>query len=228
MRTKTLLVACAALALSLATSQAQVYSQNIVGYVNIPLTNGVLQVVAPALDLDGTGTNNTVATVLGDPTLGDILYIYNGSGYDVLTYANPPRGAGLGWYNGSVLDDTYPLNPGEAIFYLPAGNETITQTGNVLEKDTHYLYAGTLAFISSPVPVAGGVTSVLQYSPNLGDVIDIYNGVSYDTYIYANPPRGAGLGWYLGPTLNEPQIPIASGFWIIPAADNTWTQSFSF
>ncbi len=35
MRTKTLLAACAALAFSLATSQAQVYSANVVGYINV-------------------------------------------------------------------------------------------------------------------------------------------------------------------------------------------------
>ena len=77
MRTKTLLLAGAALAFSLATSQAQVYSQNVVGYVNINLTNGVLNIISPALDADGTGTNNTIASVIGTnvPT-GTIVYVF--------------------------------------------------------------------------------------------------------------------------------------------------------
>ena len=43
MRTKTLLFAAAALAASITASQAQtVYSQNVVGYINITVTNGTL------------------------------------------------------------------------------------------------------------------------------------------------------------------------------------------
>ncbi|MCX7723419.1 MAG: hypothetical protein N2379_10260, partial [Verrucomicrobiae bacterium] len=66
MRTKTLLAAAAILAVPLATTVAQtnVYSQNVVGYINLTLTNQIT-LVANQLDLDGTGTNNTVLTVLG-------------------------------------------------------------------------------------------------------------------------------------------------------------------
>ena len=77
MRTKTLLLAGAALAFSLATSQAQVYSQNVVGYVNINVTNAVLACMSPALDADGTGTNNNVTTVCGtNLPAGNPTYIY--------------------------------------------------------------------------------------------------------------------------------------------------------
>src|ERR1700735_5475995 len=65
MKTKTLLIAAAALAAGVMSSQAQgVYSQNIVGYVNVPLVAGY-NLVANQLDLDGTGTNNSIYTVVG-------------------------------------------------------------------------------------------------------------------------------------------------------------------
>ena len=93
MRTKTLLLAGAALAFSLATSQAQVYSQNVVGYVNINLTNGILECVSPALDLDGTGTNNTIVSVVGtNVPVGTAVYVFNNSGgFDTLVYSKAGR-----------------------------------------------------------------------------------------------------------------------------------------
>src|SRR4051812_11081510 len=66
MRTKALLCAAGILAAGAATSMAQsnVYSLNVVGYVNVSLTNG-FNMVANQLDLDGTGINNTVTNVVG-------------------------------------------------------------------------------------------------------------------------------------------------------------------
>ena len=42
-----------------------VYSLNVVGYINIPLVEG-FNLVANQLDFDGTGLNNTPANVLCD------------------------------------------------------------------------------------------------------------------------------------------------------------------
>src|ERR1043166_2369568 len=67
MRTKTLFLAAALSAAGLATSLAQssnVYSLNVVGYINLQLTNG-FNLIANQLDLDGTGTNNTLNTSIG-------------------------------------------------------------------------------------------------------------------------------------------------------------------
>src|SRR5882672_6022591 len=66
MRTKALLCAAGMLAAGAATCMAQgnVYSLNVVGYINVSYTNK-FQMVANQLDLDGSGTNNTVQTVFG-------------------------------------------------------------------------------------------------------------------------------------------------------------------
>jgi len=231
---KTLLIAAAALTAGVITSQAQVYSQNIVGYVNVPLTSGQIQVVSPALDADGTGTNNTITTVFSAPTAGDLVYVFNGSGYDVLSYKLAGRGTPTtGWYNGGTFAATYSINPGVAVFYLPSVSETNTQVGTVLQGTNlvnSYVSsaAGGISLISSVVPLGGGITSTLGYTPTAGDIIYIFNGSGYDVYSYKLAGRGTPTtGWYNGPTLSEPTIPVGSGAWLQPVnAGQTWTQNF--
>src|ERR1035437_5593742 len=133
---KTLLMAAAALAAGIITSQAQVYSQNIVGYVNLLLSNGVFSLVSPALSNDTTGTNNTISSVFTTPAIGDTVYVFNGTGYDFLQYTVQGSGHPVvyvtNWFNGLTVAANYPLNPGESVFYLPATNETVTLVGTVL------------------------------------------------------------------------------------------------
>ena len=230
-------MAAAALAAGIITSQAQpVYSQNIVGYVNIPLVAGQLQVVAPALDADGTGTNSTITTVFGtnNVSIGDVIFAFNGVGYDVLNYKTVGHGATAvtGWYLGSALDNSYPLNPGEAVFYSSAANETNTQVGVVLQgtnlPNAYIAGAGGISLVSSVVPLAGGLTTQLGYNPSIGDVVFSYNGLGYDVYNYKTVGHGATAvtGWYLGSTLAEPQIPIGGGVWLQPATSTQWVESF--
>jgi hypothetical protein len=238
MKTKTLLIAAAALAAGVMSSQAQVYSQNIVGYVNIPLTNGQLQILAPALDLDGTGTNNTVSTVFptNGTTVGDVVFVFNGSGYDTLNYITSGHGASAvtGWFLGSTLTNTYPINPGQGVFYSPAANETNTQVGVVLQGSNvvnrYFPSAGNVSIVASVSPVAGGLTSALGYTPTVGDVVFQFNGAGYNTYNYITSGHGASAvtGWFLGSTETEPQIPIGTGFWIQPEANTNWTENFNF
>jgi len=235
---KTLLIAAAALTAGVITSQAQVYSQNIVGYVNIPLTSGQIQVVSPALDADGTGTNNTISTVFANGAPGDTVYVFNGAGYDTLNYLGVSRSIHTaGWYNGNtgLLNNNYSINPGVAVFYSPGQNETNTQVGTVLQGTNlpnAYVSqtAGGISLVSSIVPIGGGVGSALGYTGVPGDVIYIFNGAGYDTYNYLGVSRSIHTaGWYSGATglLTEPSISVGSGFWLQTAnAGTTWAQNF--
>jgi hypothetical protein len=60
MKTKTLLIAAAALAVGAVSSQAQVYSQNIVGYVNVVLQPGYNLVCNPLDDGNGNQLTNVI------------------------------------------------------------------------------------------------------------------------------------------------------------------------
>ncbi len=222
MKTKTLLIAAAALAAGVMSSQAQVYSQNIVGYVNVNLTNGVLAQAATPLDFDGTGTNNPVSTVLGtNLPSGSVVFVFNGSGYDTLTFSPPQKGQPPVWSNPAYL-----LNPGEGYFILPSASATVTYTGNVLQgnfTNTYVPAAGGIWLVSSQVPVAGGLQSTLGYPANSGDVVYVYDaGTSgYDTYTYSPPQKGQPPVW----SPSQPQISVGQSFWLSPAGTSVWTNS---
>jgi len=232
MRTKTLLVAAAALlAVGVATSQAQVYSQNVVGYVNINLTNGVLACISPALDLDGTGTNNTITTVCGtNLPLQTTVYVFNNSGgFDQLVYKSS-HGV-TGWYFGAGLDNNYSMNPGVGIFIQTTANATVTQVGNVLQGSLTNQYfpstGGSIWLLSSQVPVGGGITTTLGYVPTLQDQVYVYDPIALNYAEYVYKSQHAVTGWYLGASVSEPQIQVGQGFWLIPAnSGEVWTNNF--
>lgn len=80
---KTLLIAAAALVAGVVTSEAQVYSANIVGYVNVVLPgNGGTALIANPLD-DGNGNHltNILSTALPGAAFGNgsKMFYYNGS-----------------------------------------------------------------------------------------------------------------------------------------------------
>ena len=77
MKLKSLAIAAATLAVGAITSQAQVYSQNIVGYVNAPTVAGQYVLLCNPLD-DGTNTLNSLASSAG---IGSLVQVWNGAGY---------------------------------------------------------------------------------------------------------------------------------------------------
>jgi hypothetical protein len=245
---KTLLIAAAALATSVISSQAQgaVYSQNIVGYVNIPVSAGVFSLQAPALDVDGTGTNNTIATVYPNPTQGDSVYVFNSAAgsYDILTYQSKNLGSRTNpnyvtnWFNGAGNQDaTYSINPGEGVFYLPFAKETNTMVGVVLQGTLVNKYlptAGKFAMVSSQVPVSGGLDSVLGYVPTIGDNAYIFANGSYDVFTFQIKNLGSRTNpnyitnWIdANSVVGEPVINVGQGFWLNPIASTTWVQVFT-
>ena len=241
MRTKTLLIAAAALVAGIVSSEAQVYSANVVGYVSIPFTNSVLALVAPTLDYDGTGTNNTISSVFTTPAIGDAVFAFNGSGYDTISYTVVTSGHGASatfttnWFNGSTIATNYPILPGRGVFYLPATNETATIVGTVLQgtlTNKFFPAANNVALVSSAVPITGGLTSVLGYNPSIGDNVFTFAGGSYSTYSYTVVTSGHGASatfttnWFNGSVQGEPIIGVGQGFWIQPIANTNWVTTF--
>src|SRR5579859_7839113 len=145
MRTKTLLLTAALAAAGALSSMAQsnVYSLNIVGYVNVTLTNGGsgFTLFANQLDFDGTGTNNTLNNVLSTNMPNNTtVYKFNPStgGYTASSYVT-----GIGW----LPDGTATLNPGEGAFINVPTTATVTLVGNVLQGNLSTPYP--LVFQSS-------------------------------------------------------------------------------
>jgi hypothetical protein len=84
MRTKTLLIAAAALAAGVLSTQAQpVYSQNVVGYVNQVIPgNGAQSLLVNPLQ----GTTNDAEQIITSLQGGENILLWTGGGYQVFNY----------------------------------------------------------------------------------------------------------------------------------------------
>ena len=170
---KTLLIASAALAAGIISSQAQgVYSQNIVGYVNQPIPQGFVTVANPldAADPVTGAVNNAITNII--PVFsgnydGSILYIWNGQGFTSYTI-DSSWGTGIGNSGDSAAVAPPILPPGKAIFIDNGETSAFTNTfvgtvhvdaaatgSQVVGQTTNVIAAG-YQFYGSVLPVGGG------------------------------------------------------------------------
>jgi hypothetical protein len=237
MRTKTLLLTAAVGMVGIATSLAQVYSVNAVGYVNLTLRSNpggptLGTIIANPL----IGTNNSLNTILTLPDTHDGTVIYR---FDPATqnYKDPISYiAGFGWL--AVDEADLVINPGEAFWIYPQGPDplSITFVGDVPQGalSNPLPPANKLSMRSSQVPQQAplgstGDTTTLQFAGDDGDVVYIFDPAiqNYkDPYSFID-----GFGW-LGPDGDEkgPIIGVGTGFFVqkSPTAVKTsWDRTFN-
>jgi hypothetical protein len=235
MRTKTLLiVAASALAAAVTSSQAQtVYSANVVGYANLALTPDQYELVSPTFDLDGTGTNGTITTVVGtNVAVNTTVLAWNGAGYDTLVYESPKKGSPVNWQlQGVGADPTYTLNAGEGFFIDDPSDTNLTVEGNVLSGSVTNNYvpaADNYNLLGSKIPYGGDITTNLNYIPSVNDTVLTWNGNGFNTYVYESPKKGSPVAWQLqGVGAQDPIISVGQGFFLNPSAANTWVETFT-
>jgi hypothetical protein len=218
MRTKTLLIAAAALAVGVASSMAQIYSQNIVGYVNTPIQAGFNLLVAPV----SPNTTNNAEAVLPSLTSGDQILVWTGGGYAV-DYFNGPGD----WYNGVTFDPIAQpvLLPGEGFFYQNIGSlKTNTFVGTVGLSNTVALAAG-FSLVGSTAPIGASIESANYNIPfTSGDQVLVWTGGGYAVDYFNGP-----ADWYDGVTFSSipvPTLSLSQGFFYqnIGGAKN-WTEN---
>jgi hypothetical protein len=187
MRTK-VLIAAALLAASLASSMAQnVYSLNVVGYVNVTLPAGKFTVVANPLDATMGGTvpnGNDMATLFGS-TNGNIA---NGSKFQQFVTSANDYGAIINYAGGpKKWGSTFNMPPGSsALYYNNGGSDTVvTFTGQVPQGSYSVasLSSAHFTLVGSPVPIGGDITNsttVLGLTPANGDTVQTFNSASND------------------------------------------------
>jgi hypothetical protein len=159
MRTKTLLVTAALVAAGVASSMAQsnVYSLNVVGYINLPLTKGFNLLSAPL-----SGTNNLVGTVLGNTTPvldgNALLYTWDSVGGH---YAQALSGGGDGtWLDANGNPATNTIIPGESFFiFTDQTGVTLTLVGSVSQGPLPIPVNAGFGFYGDPVPVSSDIVS---------------------------------------------------------------------
>jgi len=177
MRTKTLAV-CAALtaasALSAMAQSSNVYSLNIVGYANIPITPGNNFYANPFDNNGNNATNIFSLSPLDDNysqpagTMNSFYVLtWNGSGFNQVYYENDFTANNVGAGYAGWATDANPsapaappvLSPGKGFIINNIGNLTTnTFVGNVLPSPggTNSLPIGAgNSLIGSPLPVAG-------------------------------------------------------------------------
>jgi hypothetical protein len=209
MRTKVLFVAAALSAAGIVSSMAQVYSVNVVGYVNTVLKPG-FNLIANPLETTANKISELFPAVDG---MGIFKYV-NGA-YQIANYD-----AGLGEW-----DNDFTLSPGEGAFVSnpTAGDVTVTFVGEIVEgAKVNPLPAGW-SMKSSMIPQGGALVSALGFPVADGDGVFTYNTSKtppgYDISNY-----DAGLGdWDAG----EPVIGVGQAFFLNKAAAGSWDRNFT-
>ncbi len=167
MRTKALLCAAALAAGTVASmAQSNVYSLNIVGYVNVPLKAG-FNLIANPLD-NGT---NTLSSLFPNAGFGDTVYQFNNGTFASSLYA------------GAWSPDLVTV-PGGGIFYQAGSAFTNTFVGNVLTGSlTNKIKAG-FNIVSSQVPQADTLEN-LGYPAGFGDTAYFFRNGAYVSSLFA-------------------------------------------
>jgi hypothetical protein len=172
MRTKTLLIAAAALAVGVVSSQAQIYSQNIVGYVNtvIPGNQGTALICNPLTNSAG----NDLGTLFTNAPKNTVVWEYAGGVWN--PYTRRANGTFSGGYDGHAI------LPGEGIIVQTAfGALPLTNTfvGQVIQGTNVVSYlVGGFSSVSYLTPLSGAIQTSLGYPAVKNDVIWTYDPVS--------------------------------------------------
>jgi hypothetical protein len=243
---KTLLMAAATLAAGIISTQATgVYSQNIVGYANVALTNagGIYLVTTPFSVGSSNGLNEVFSAGL---PAGSSVQLWNGTKFTVYVYDNTdPMGLGTNvvWYNSDeTVVAVIPSVPvGQGFMLVPNSPITNTFAGTVAvavgtSNNITYSTPGELYFVGSAVPYAGFVTNGNSSTggPNLnglpaGSSIQFWDGTKFTVYVYDNTdPMGLGTNvvWYNSDetvSVACPSINVGQGFVLVPNSSYTWT-----
>ena len=219
MRTKTLLLAVATLAVGFVspTADAQVYSQNVVGYIKQVIPKG-FSMIANQMDYDGTGTNNTLAHILPSPPNFTRIYKFTGTGFTVATYR-------LRWSEPSMT-----LNPGEGAFIDNLSGSPITNTfvGTVLQGTFTNAVPAGFTLQGYNVPISGGVSAKLGYPVVDGDYIYMWNNTNslYAVHYHDNGEwiHIDGTGTYTNDI--EPTISVGQSFFVNRQDPTNWVVNF--
>jgi hypothetical protein len=199
MRTNALILAVALAAGG--SAYAQVYSQNIVGYVNRTVPVGSYVLISNPLNNGG----NTVSEVI--KTSGDLaIYHFIGGGFV------PSTALGGEFIEGGDIV----VAPGGGFFAQSTGDAAVKLTfvGEVAVGKTVTIPAG-ISVVSSALPQAGALDT-LEYPVGDETVYQFING----GYV---PSLSLGGSWLEG----APTVAVADAFFVInDGGSKPWTRTF--
>jgi hypothetical protein len=230
MRTKTMLLSALLGGLGSVSVMAQtnVYSLNVVGYINCTMQPGYNLITCPLI----ASPNNTIATLLNNTNeqyqnggrSTAVVYQYTGGTYsatDTAEYTNVPSG----WAAGGTIT----MNPGQAIFFYnpTVSNMYATFVGTVPSGTLTNALAPGYNLVGSMVPMSGDLVtnSISDFTNGQGsgrteDFLYTYSpGVGYNTYGYSG-------GWLPSdPTITN----VYAGFFFLNdfTSTNYWIETYN-
>lgn len=206
MRTKTLILTAALGTAFMATTMAQVYSVNAVGYVNLEIPVGFSMIANP---LDAGEGMNTVGNLLDAAPVGTTVYKFVGGTYDINNKLPV-------WQKPDMS-----LMPGEGAFIQnkTANPFTITFVGEVMQGTLNNPIPEGFSIMSSMVPQAGQLDTDLGFPKGAGDVIYRFDSATQNYVISTS----TGPIW----TPAAPVVGVGEAFFVKVGAAKTWTREFS-
>jgi hypothetical protein len=213
MRTKTLLLTAALSAAGVATSMAQVFSVNAVGYVNTVIPGGGFSMVSNPLK----AADNSINKLFTGVPNGFQIYVFGANGFTTLTFDDLDGSFG-------PAGDTTTLLPGGGVFVkAPTGPAvTITFVGEVPQGNLTTTLVAGFQIVSSQVPQAGTATELKLPGVN-GDQVYQYNST---TAAYVVSTFDDLDGKYLNGNA-EATFGVGEAFWLKKLAAGTWQRDFS-
>lgn len=210
MKTKTSLLAVLVAMASSATVMAQVYSLNVVGYVNKTIPAGFSLVANPL-----NTTNNTLSSIFANPPVNSAVYRFVGGSYQISTFALDDDN-NLNW------DNNFVLAPGEGFWIFNSGAAfTNTFVGEVAQGSLTNAVPAGFSLKGSSVPQVADLNSQ-NYPAQVNDAVYFFRNGTYAISTYALDDDN-NLNWDSNPT---PEI--AEGFWVYNAsASKEWVRSFT-
>jgi len=208
MRTKTLLLTAALAAAGVASSMAQVYSVNAVGYVNLNIPAGFSMIANQFVQ-----PSYTLASLIPNPPPATVAYLFNNAtGYDIETFDD----ADLVWTPNP--NATLPLGTG--CFILAPSAFTQTFVGEVPQGTLTTPTPAGFSIVASQVPQAGTV-SQLGFVGEPADVVYKFSNTGgYSIYTFDD----ADLVW----SPSEPSFGVGEAFFLLKnGPGRQWTRTFS-
>lgn len=193
MRTKTLL-GLAALAVGLSSASAQVYSLNVVGYVNVSLQANKMHFLSVPLLPNGGDFNITNTVVLDSSQMFANIYQWdaiNGKWNDTI-----PSWTGTAWDTPMVISN------GVGFFIASQAASTLTFVGDVPQGAIAYTVPAGLSTLANKVPESvnfpgatiGGLFDNIftwdQAAQKWSDAVWSYNGTSWDNGVAGHSVDG--------------------------------------
>lgn len=213
MRTKTTLLTAALGLAAAAATQAQVYSVNAVGYVNLSIPAG-FSIIANPLN----AADNTVAKLFVAPPDQTTIYTFDNASsqytVDIFEF-------------GAWDTTTTVLAPGQGFFINNQSSAAFVNTfvgevpqGTASAPLTTAVPAG-FSILSSQVPQSGALDTVLGFPDVEGTIVYFFNNATsqYDVYTYE-------FGQWDTPP--GPPVPaVGQGFFVSAPSASTWSRVFS-